>query len=135
MAHPTEHPLAGRIVVPNSGLACGERVTVIGWFDRMASFAPLSARTAEAAGRMVLVIDRRGPSPDAGARPTGLRPRAQWGTCREEALSPTCLHSGPSVDPKDLVAVRWQAAWQNGRKSNERCDRDPPRHFKVPTPV
>ncbi|TXM65845.1 hypothetical protein [Methylobacterium sp. WL120] len=60
MAHATEHPLAGRIVVPNSGLACGEKVAVVGWFDRMPAFAPLSARTADAAGRMVLVIDRCG---------------------------------------------------------------------------
>ncbi|WP_375454819.1 hypothetical protein [uncultured Methylobacterium sp.] len=78
MAHAREHPLAGRIVVPDSGLACGDCVVVVGWIDRMPAIAALSARTAEAASRIVLVMDRAGPRlmpahdlPDYGPEPAG----------------------------------------------------------------
>ena len=33
-SHAKEHPLAGRVVIPNSSLYCGGPVEVVDWMDR-----------------------------------------------------------------------------------------------------
>ena len=61
MAHPKPHPLAGRRVVTNSGLALGEQVYVVDWCDRAPALAVVVVRGDAAALDAVLVRDRLGP--------------------------------------------------------------------------